>query len=116
MMESVLGLTRGYTTATKTGVTSSAPAVLYNLAAGAMVRLYPTSAGTATFYSTGSNPASAATDVAAGNSAITSSATAKWTQWTAGAVTADTTQTAILPQSAGAVVVTSGTWTLEVCQ
>lgn len=115
-MEAVQGLTKGLYQGERSGVETGTPGAVFNVAMGAMVRIYPTSAGTATVYSTGSNENYAATDVAAGDSAVTSSATAKWTQWSAGAVTDDTTLQAVMPQSCVAVVVTSGTWTLEVCQ
>lgn len=98
------------------GITSSAPAVLYGIQVGSAVRLYPTSAGSATIYSSSSPSDKVALDIAAGNAAITGSTNAKWTAWGAGTVTADTTQQGQMSQTAVAVVVTSGTWIIEVAQ
>jgi hypothetical protein len=101
---------------TVSGITSSAPKAIINIPAGGQVRLYPTSAGTATVYSTGSTLKNAQLDVATSNAAVTGSTNAKWSIWGAGSVVADTVQSALVPQTAIAVVVTSGTWTLEVTQ
>ncbi len=97
-------------------ITSSAPVAVYDIDKDAMIRIYPTSAGTATVYSSGSPQRYVAADITAGNAAVTGSTNAKWTAWSAGAVTADTTLTATMPQIAVAIVVTSGTWNIEVCQ
>lgn len=101
---------------TISGITSSAPKGIINIPAGASIRLYPTSAGSASVYSTGSTLKNAQLDVATSNAAVTGSTNAKWSLWGAGAVAADTNQTAVIPQTMVAVVVSSGTWTLEVTQ
>ena len=96
------------------GVTSSEPAALYKIPAGSSIKIYPTSAGTAAVYSTSSNPDQVALDVASGNAAILAGTNANWDIWGAGAVTAKTIQSTQLPITACALVVTSGTWTMEV--
>ena len=99
-----------------TGITSAAPGVLYGISVNASIRLYPTVAGVAAVYSSGSPVANIALDVLAGNAAILANTNARWSSWGAGAVSVDTVQQALSPQSAIAVVVTSGTWVVEVCQ
>lgn len=94
------------------GVTSSAPLVIYDIPIGSMIRIWPTSAGSATVYSTGSPANIAAADTT--NANVTGSTNARWTAWTAGAVVAETVQGAQMNQTAIAVVVTSGTWSVEV--
>lgn len=98
------------------GGTSADVNSIVGISAGAMIRAYPTSAGTASVYSSGSLLTLVNADIAAGAAAITGNTNARWSLWGAGAVTADTTQQALLPQTAVAIIVTSGTWTLEVCQ
>lgn len=100
----------------KNGVTSSAPVVIYNVTPGSSIRIFPTSAGTANVYSSGSPQNLIAADITAGNSAVTGNTNARWSAWGAGAVTADTQLSAIVPQMAVALVVTSGTWSIEVTQ
>lgn len=95
-----------------TGITSSAPLVVYDIPLGTMIRIWPTSAGTANVYSTGSPANLAALDTT--NANITSNTNARWTAWSAGAVVAETVQSAQMNQTAIAVVVTSGTWSVEV--
>ncbi|MGD9842987.1 MAG: hypothetical protein AB7U99_08800 [Steroidobacteraceae bacterium] len=97
-----------------TGVTSSAPKTISNIPIGAGIKIFPTSAGTATVYSSLSDSALVAADELAGNAAIVAGTNAKWDNWAAGAVTAATVLVATMPCSAVALVVTSGTWTMEV--
>ena len=98
-----------------TGITSAAPGAFYNIPLYAQIKIIPTAAGTATLYSTGSQRALVDADVTAGNAAIVANTNAQWDIWGAGAVTVRTTQQAQMPLSSIALVVTSGTWTLEVC-
>ena len=98
---------------TITGITSAA--VIYGVPVGATVRAYPTSAGTATAYSTTSPARLARLDILAGAASITGSANARWAAWTPGAVIADTAVPAGSNMAAIALVVASGTLTLEVC-
>lgn len=100
----------------RAGVTSSAPVPVFNIDTGAMIRIYPTSAGSATVYSSGSPQTLIQADVTAGNAAITGNTNARWSAWGAGSVSADTVQYAQSPQKAVALVVTSGTWVMEVSQ
>lgn len=97
-------------------ITNSAPVAVYDIDKDAMIRIYPTSAGTATVYSSGSPQRYVAADIAAGNAAVAASTNASWTEWAAGAITSVTVLQATMPQTAIAVVVTSGTWTVEVTQ
>lgn len=98
------------------GVTSAAIKSIQNIQQGAMIRAFPTSAGTASVYSSGSPAALCAADIAAGAAAITGNTNARWSLWAPGAVTADTVQQALMPQSFVVIIAASGTWTLEVCQ
>ena len=114
-MESVLGITAGYNTKRRANVTSAVVAVLYNVPKGAMVKIFPTSAGTATVYSSGSPTELINADLADPlGAAIIASTNANWDQWGAGNVTAKTVQEAQLPLAAVALLVTSGTWVLEI--
>ena len=108
--------TAGYNSKRVSGITSTAATAVYHVAQGAMVKIFPSSAGTATVYSTGSPDTLAALDIAtADGSDIVASTNASWDEWAAGAVTAKTIQQASMPQTALAVVVTSGTWVMEIC-
>jgi len=97
-----------------TGITSAEPTAAYMIPVGSTIKIYPTSAGTASVYSSSSNQDQAALDVASGNAAILAGTNANWDIWGAGAVTAKTIQSTQLPITACALVVTSGTWTMEV--
>lgn len=97
-----------------TGLTSSN----YNRACfgvfkDASIRAYPTSAGTATGYYSLSPVADCMTDIAAGDF-ITG--VAKWTSWAPGAVSDDTTTTALGCLTCFVLVPANGTWTLEIVQ
>lgn len=96
------------------GITSSAIKTVYDIPVGSAIRIYPTSAGTATVYSSGSPRNAVALDDTSAK--ITGSTNAQWSQWSAGAVTSSTTQAATVSQTAVAIIVTSGTWTIEVCR
>lgn len=94
------------------GVTSSAPGKLHQVPAGATVKIFPTSAGTATVYSTHADRELSDLDTTTAN--VTGSTNADWLAWEAGAVTVSTSQQALGPVRTVAVAVASGTWTLEV--
>ena len=78
---------------------------------GAAIKAYPTSAGTATVYSSNSPIKDCETDIASGDF---TTGVASWDAWGAGAVSAKTSQVATMPLSCVAIVPASGTWTLEV--
>lgn len=96
------------------GVTSAAPKTVFDIPVGSAIRIYPTSAGTATVYSSGSTRKQVEADDTSAK--ITGNTNAQWSQWGAGAVTATTVQAATISQTAVSLVVTSGTWTIEVCR
>lgn len=101
---------------TVTGITSAVPAAVNSVVRGGGIKIYPTSAGTASVYISMSNYNLTGADIAAGNSAITNNTNAKWILWQAGAVSSETAQQVYIPLTTVAVVVTSGTWTLEITQ
>lgn len=80
---------------------------------GAAIKAYPTSAGTATVYTSNSPISDCLADIAANNFA---SGLASWDAWGAGAVAAKTTQATAVPVTCVTIVPASGTWTLEVVQ
>lgn len=95
-----------------TDITSSAPVKVHQVPEGAGIKIYPTSAGTASIYST-----TAPRSISDGdntNSEITTAGAADWDAWGAGDVTSSTTQKATVPVQTVACVVTSGTWVMEV--
>jgi len=96
----------------QSNLTNASPTIIYDLPVGTSVRLWFTGAGTATVYTTGSPRDQVAKDTTNGN--ITGSTNARWTQWGAGSVTVETVQVINQSQTALAVVVTSGTWSIEV--
>lgn len=96
----------------ETGVTSSAPVKIHKVPRGSAIKAYPTSAGTATVYST-QTPRSVS-DADNTNTEIENDTNANWDAWGAGAVTVATVQEAMIPLETVAIVVTSGTWVLEV--
>jgi hypothetical protein len=96
-----------------TQITAAAPGVLYRVPQGSEVKIYPTSPGTASVYSSGSPKTLIETDTT--NAMITGSTHASWDQWQAGVVAVETFQQAIMPQMAVACVVVSGVWTMEIC-
>ena len=107
-----LDQTRKVTTQRVEGITSSAPAKIHKVPEGSAVKIYPTSAGTATVYSTQS-PRSVS-DADDTNAEITGSTNTDWSVWEAGAVTTSTLQKTNVPVETIALTVTSGTWVLEV--
>lgn len=97
-----------------TGLTSSSyNKACFGVIQGAAIKVYPTSAGTATVYSSCSPIADCMTDIAAGNF---TTGVASWDAWGAGAVSAKTTQTATVPLTTVVCVPASGTWTMEIVQ
>lgn len=101
-------------TITYSGITSSAPKTVYEIPVGSAIRIFPTSAGTATVYSSGSPKNLVEKDDT--EAKITGNTNAQWSQWAAGAVTSSTIQAASVSQTAVVLIVTSGTWTIEVCR
>lgn len=93
------------------GSTSSLVKYVVGIKGGASIKAYPTSAGTATVYSSFSPIKDCETDIAAGNF---STGVASWDAWDAGAVSVSTSMVASMPVSCIALVPASGTWTLEV--
>ena len=79
----------------------------------ASIKAYPTSAGTATVYSSCSPYQDCLTDIANNNF---TTGVASWDAWGAGAVTAKTVQYAQGALSCVTIVPASGTWVLEVAQ
>lgn len=98
-----------------TGITSTASTfkACLGVREGAAIKAYPTSAGTATVYSSCSPISDCLTDIAANNF---SSGLASWDAWSAGAVAVKTVQAATVPLSCVTIVPASGTWVLEVVQ
>jgi len=98
-----------------TGITSTSTTfkACLGVREGAAIKAYPTSAGTATVYSSCSPYKDCLDDIAANNF---TTGLASWDAWGAGAVVAKTTQTATTPLSCVTIVPASGTWTLEVVQ
>lgn len=94
------------------GVISTSPAKIDKIPRGSVIKIYPTSAGAATVYST-STPQKISTDDDT-NAAIIASTAASWDVWGAGDVTVKTVQQANVPLETVALVVTSGTWVMEV--
>jgi hypothetical protein len=95
-----------------TGVTSGQPVAFYSIKANSSITAYPTAAGTAIVKVSTSPIADCAADVVAKNF---SNGTAKWQDWTSGSVTAVKSEKVNSTISAAVIVVTSGTWNLEVC-
>lgn len=94
------------------GITSDKPAKIYKIPRGALVKIYPTSPGTASVYST--NTPSLVSDLDNTVSAIENSTNASWDEWGAGPVTTKTVQQTYVPVEVIALVVTDGTWVIEV--
>lgn len=94
------------------GVTSAAPGKVHKIPKGAAVKIWPTSAGSATVYST--NTPRAVSDPDDTNAEIESDTAVDWDEWSAGSVTASTLQATQVPVETIAIVVDSGTWNLEV--
>lgn len=100
------------TTYSLKGITSAAPGRMHKVPKNATVKVYPTAAGTATVYSTNTEREVSRLDE--DNAGIVGSVNADWDEWDAGAVTAKKVQTVLTPVETVALVVTSGTWTIEV--
>ncbi len=98
-----------------TGITSTSTTfrACLGVREGAAIKAYPTSAGTATVYSSCSPYQDCLVDIAANNF---SSGLASWDAWSPGAVSAKTLQVALSPLSCVTIVPASGTWVLEVAQ
>lgn len=95
------------------GVVSGSPKGVVGVRDGAAIKALPTSAGTASVYSSISPLELCLADIK--NNAVPAG-TADWDLWSAGAVAVKTIQQAVLPANCVAIVVASGTWTLEVMQ
>jgi hypothetical protein len=80
---------------------------------GASVKIFPTSAGTATVKTSCSPWPAVAADMAANNFA---NGQAKWDNWNNGSVTGATIAVLAGTVTGVAVVPASGTWTLEIAQ
>lgn len=94
------------------GITSSAPGKVHKVPRGSVVKIYPTSAGEATLYSTNTHQ-----DISAGdntNAEITGSGVADWDICGAGSVTDKVVQQVNVPVETVALVVASGVWVMEV--
>lgn len=103
---------RDIITARASGITSATNVQrFHNVPAGAAIKIYPTSAGTAAVFSTFTQRAVSDLDGAAG---IIASTNASWDKWEAGDVTAKTVSQVNVPLATVALVVTSGTWVIEV--
>jgi hypothetical protein len=100
------------TTIRQTGVTSSAPGKVHKVPRGSAIKIWPTSEGTATVYST--NTPRTISDPDDTNTEIINDTAVDWDEWSAGAVTSSTSLVAQAPVETVAIVVTSGTWVLEV--
>lgn len=95
------------------GVTSAEPAKILFVPKGALVKVYPTAAGSASVYH--SNSLKQDIDLDNSNADIQGSLNdAVWDIWGAGTVTAKTSQQVNIPLMALAMTVLSGTWTIEV--
>lgn len=95
--------------------TASTTHIVCNVPAGSLVKAFPTSAGTATVYTT-QRPIDKIgdSDVDAAQSVISGSTNRQWDAWGSGAVTASTVNQANGPLEGVSIVVASGTWSIEV--
>lgn len=95
-----------------TGAISGTPKGIFNVPIGASIRTYPTAAGSAKLYSSGSPSAACSADIAVNNFV---SGAAKWTESVLSTFSSDTGEQPIsLNATCVAIVPSSGTWTLEV--
>ena len=94
------------------GVTTDAPEKVHKVPRGATVKIYPTTPGLATVYST--NTPSLVSNLDDTNIKIESSTNASWDEWGAGQVSEKTIQQTNVPIEVVALVVTSGVWVIEV--
>jgi len=104
-------------------LSTDGPIGFTGITTGTMIRAFPTAAGTAAVYSSGSPEPRCRLDMVAGTATLTATGNgpafgtnAAWSKWGAGDITADSVQQAQMPQSAAVIVVTSGTWTFEIAQ
>lgn len=95
------------------GITSSDVAKVHKVPRGAAIKYYPTSAGTATAYSTHNSRDDSDSDDTAAELAGTGN-TADWLASDSGPVTESTVDVAKNPIQTVALAPASGTWTLEV--
>lgn len=95
-----------------TGVTSSAPGKVHKVPRGSAIKIWPTGAGTATVYST--QTPRTISDPDDTNAEIINDTAVDWDEWSAGAVADSTLLVTQVPVETVAIVVTSGTWNLEV--
>jgi hypothetical protein len=104
----------GSTVQSKTliNITSAAPGKIHKVPQGSAVKIYPTSAGTAAVYST--NTQQQISDLDTDNAAILASTNASWDVWEAGTVSEKTVQATVVPVETVALLVSSGTWVLEI--
>lgn len=93
-------------------VDSTVPTKLLSLPAGTVIKIYPTTPGSAAVYHT--NSPEDVTELDETNFDVANSVNADWEIWGAGNVIEKTYQQVNVPLEAIALVVSSGTWIIEV--
>lgn len=112
-----MGLNGAAVSNQETGITAIGSVI--NVSPGAKISAWPTAGGSpsAALYYTGSPPAAAWADIVAGGATIAANnGHAQWDEWAPGTVTAKTVERAPHWATYAVLVVSSGTWTLEICQ
>lgn len=97
-------------------VSTSLTHIVTNVPAGSLIKIFPETSGTANVYSTQRpiEKANSDADINVAQSLISGSINRSWDAWGAGSVTALTIQQAQGPLEGVCIVVTTGTWSLEV--